>query len=665
MNEHSEARQRMVERHLVARGVRDEAVLAAMRTVPREAFIAGELAEFAYEDAPLPIEAGQTISQPFIVAAMTAALELSPRARVLEIGTGSGYAAAVLSRVAAEVYSVERHEELALAAERRLRALGYANVHVRHGDGTLGWAEHAPYDAIVVAAGGPDVPEPLLEQLAIGGTLVIPIGPTPRTQELLRVRRTADEAFTREELGPVRFVPLVGAMGWGDDAATVATPVRPSGASRPELVAKLVREAAEPLGDIEHDTIDALLDRIGDARVVLLGEATHGTSEFYRMRARITRELILRRGFTVVAVEADWPDAGRVDHYVRHVTTPAAPGKAFTRFPTWMWRNREVEELVQWLRSHNGAVEAPERRVGFYGLDLYSLYTSLEAVLRYLDGVDPDAARVARVRYGLLTPWQSDPAAYGRAVVSGGYQACEEQVVAMLRDMLDKRLDYQLRDGERYLDALQNARVVASAERYYRAMYYGSRESWNLRDQHMFETLQVLLAFRGPQTKAVVWEHNSHIGDAAATEMGARGELNVGQLARASFGDAAYLVGFGTDHGTVAAASDWDGPMEVKRVRPAHARSYERLCHDAAVAAFVLALRQPRRREVRDELSCARLERAIGVVYRPETELASHYFQAVLPAQFDEYIWFDETHAVTPLGHVQTRGTPDTYPFGL
>ena len=320
---------------------------------------------------------------------------------------------------------------------------------------------------------------------------------------------------------------------------------------------------------------------------------------------------------------------------------------------------------MNWLRDHNQTDAAPERRVGFYGLDLYSLYTSIEAVLRYLDDVDPDAARVARTRYGHLTPWQGDPAAYGRAVMTSGYRDCEEHVVAMLRDMLDKRLEYQLRDGERYLDALQNARVVANAERYYRAMYYGSRESWNLRDQHMFETLQVLLALRGPETKAILWEHNSHLGDARATQMGARGELNVGQLSREAFGEAAYLVGFGTDHGTVAAASDWDGPMEVKAVRPAHPDSYERICHDSEVAAFLLALRHPRRQEVREELTAVRLERAIGVIYRPETELASHYFQAVLPAQFDEYVWFDETHAVTPLDRVETHGMPDTYPFGL
>ena len=236
----------------------------------------------------------------------------------------------------------------------------------------------------------------------------------------------------------------------------------------------------------------------------------------------------------------------------------------------------------------------------------------------------------------------------------------------MLRDMLDKRLEYQLRDGERYLDALQNARVVANAERYYRAMYYGSHESWNLRDQHMFETLQVLLAFRGPDAKAVVWAHNSHVGHAAATEMATRGEINVGQLASSAFGDGAYLVGFGTDHGTVAAASDWGGPMEIKSVRPAHANSYERLCHDAGHGAFLLALRQPRRQDVREELLAARLERAIGVIYRPETEMASHYFHAVLPEQFDEYIWFDETRAVTPLhAPVIDAGMPETYPFGL
>jgi protein-L-isoaspartate(D-aspartate) O-methyltransferase len=715
-------REEMVRRQIAARGVRDRRVLEAMRTVPREVFVPERLAEFAYDDSPLPIGEEQTISQPYIVALMAEALELGPREKVLEIGAGSGYAAAVLSRIAREVWTIERHEPLARQAQRRMERLGYANVHVLHGDGTLGWPEHAPYDGIVVAAGGPEVPRALLDQLAAGGRLVIPIGPDPRTQSLVRVRHRADGAYAHEDLGAVRFVPLIGAQGWREEggaftappqapllavggppgepvtedpaamtrggeaerAAQAAAGVRPvletlapaglppevvltfpRPASPPAQVATLLRETAEPVDDLETADLGALLERIGDCRVVLLGEATHGTSEFYRFRAHITRELIVRKGFNLVAVEADWPDAAQIDRYVRGRETPPAEGPTFSRFPTWMWRNREVRDFVHRLRDHNAEVSAPERKVSFHGMDLYSLYTSIASVLRYLDQVDPEAAQVARLRYGCLTPWARDPALYGRAALTRRFAVCEAEVLANLREMLDRRLEYAARDGESFLDAVQNARVVANAERYYRAMYYGSAESWNLRDRHMFDTLRTLLGFRGAEAKAVVWEHNSHVGNAAATEMGARGELNVGQLARDEFGDGAYLVGFGTDHGTVAAATDWDGEMEIKRVRPSHPESYERLCHDSEVPAFLLHLREPERAEVREELEAPRLERAIGVIYRPETELLSHYFQAVLPWQFDEYVWFDDTRAVTPLAAEEVRGMPETYPFGL
>jgi protein-L-isoaspartate(D-aspartate) O-methyltransferase len=491
--------------------------------------------------------------------------------------------------------------------------------------------------------------------------MVVPVGDDPSLQKLLRVTREGVETFWQEDLGSVRFVPLVGAQGWAEDGGA---PIRRG--SRPAAIAELLRETVEPVPDVESADLGSLLERIGDARVVLLGEATHGTSEFYRMRARITRELILRKGFTIVAVEADWPDAARIHRYVQHVEE-RGPGRwrSFARFPTWMWRNREVLEFVEWLRTHNRAVEDPARRAGFFGLDLYSLFTSIHSVLAYLDGVDPDAARTARERYGCLTPWESDPATYGRAVLSAGYRRCEGQVVAMLRDMLERRMDYAARDGERYLDAVQNARLVANAERYYRVMYYGSTESWNLRDRHMFETLESLLTFHGPAARAVVWEHNSHVGDAAATEMSVRGELNVGRLCRERHGEAAFLVGFGTDHGTVAAASNWDDPMQVLSVRSAHPESYERVCHESGVEAFLLHLREPARPEVREELEPARLERAIGVIYRPETELQSHYFYATLPHQFDEYVWFDETRAVTPLTTREIPGIPDTHPFGL
>jgi protein-L-isoaspartate(D-aspartate) O-methyltransferase len=656
MTDFAAARDAMVRRHLEARGLRDPRVLAAMRSVPREAFLPPEMAEFAYEDAPLPISEGQTISQPYIVALMAAALEAGPDDRVLEIGTGSGYAAAVVGRIAREVYTIERHGPLAESATGRLRALGYDNVHVRHGDGTLGWPEHAPYDAIVVTAGGPDVPPALVEQLAPGGRLVIPVGQDRSLQQLVRLRRGADGSLKREDLGDVRFVPLIGAQGWDEETWTG----RPRRVSPAHALSGLLREAAEPVvEDHVGRTIDALVERIGDARVVCLGEATHGTSEFYALRAAITKVLVQRRGFTIVATEADWPDAARIHRYTKALAARPASWQAFARFPQWMWRNAEVLDFVEWLRGWN----AQHPPVGFYGLDLYSLYRSIERVLEYLDRVDPAAARVARERYGGLMRWEGDPATYGRAVVTGQYQSCEEHVVRMLRDVIAAEIDYAARDGEHFLDAVGNARVVANAEAYYRVMYYGGAASWNLRDQHMFETLQSLLRFHGPAAKAVLWEHNSHLGDAAATEMGVRGELNVGHLCRQAFGEGAYLVGFGTDHGTVAAASAWDGPMRRIAVRPSHPQSYEALCHDTGVPRFFLPLRAPIRAEVRAELEPPRLERAIGVVYRPDTELQSHYFHASLPHQFDEWIWLDETHAVRALTETDVRPLPPEHPF--
>jgi protein-L-isoaspartate(D-aspartate) O-methyltransferase len=429
--------------------------------------------------------------------------------------------------------------------------------------------------------------------------------------------------------------------------------------------ARLVEDVAHPFGSIHDADLGSFLERVGGCSVVLLGEASHGTSEFYRMRARITRELIQRKGFTAVAVEADWPDAARIDAYVRRRPPVGPPFETFSRFPTWMWRNHEVRAFVDWLHAHNGSIDDAEQTVSFHGLDIYSLYTSRDVVISYLEGVDPEAARLARHRYGCLTPWEQDPASYGRAVVTGRFAGCEGAVVAMLDEMLRRRLDYVGEGEERFIDAAQNALVVANAERYYRIMYYGSRESWNLRDLHMFETLQMVRAHRGPDAKVVVWEHNSHIGDATATEMGARGEHNVGMLARRAFGDDAFLVGFGTHDGVVAAASDWGGPMEHKQIRPSHPDSYERICHDSGVPAFLLHLRDPARPEVRDELAEPHLERAIGVIYRPETELQSHYFQASLPFQFDEYVWIDRTTAVRPIAAHEVSGVPDTYPFGL
>ncbi len=663
----AEQRRRLVENQVKRRGISDPAVLAAVESVPREAFLPPELAEFAYLDRALPIEKGQTISQPYIVALMTEALQLKPQDRVLEVGTGSGYAAAVLAKVAQDVYTIERHAELAEQAAVRLREQGYDNVHVLHGDGTLGWPEHAPYDAIVVAAGGPEVPRPLLDQLAIGGRLVIPVGEEKALQSLVRVTRIGANEYHRDELCDVRFVPLVGAGGWKEDEAEAEQIVgsrRP--ASSPTLVRALIRETAEPLQEIENVDLGPLTERIGDSRLVLIGEATHGTSDFYRMRAQITKQLITRRDFQFVAIEADWPDAARIDQYVRRLQ-PANGHRweSFSRFPTWMWRNREVLEFVEWLREYNQSIDDPRKRVAFYGLDLYSVFTSIRAVLDYLDRVDPEAARTARLRYGCLTPWEGDPTLYGRLAVGGRYRVCEDEAVATLKDLLKQRLQYAQYDGAWFLDAVQNARLVANAERYYRVMYYGSNESWNHRDQHMFDTLELLLGFHGAKSKAVIWEHNSHLGDAAATEIGVGGQINVGHLCRQRFGKSAYLIGQGTDHGTVAAAANWDEPVESMSVRPGYPGSYENLFHDSGVEAFLLHLREPRRADLRAEMAASRLERAIGVVYRPETELASHYFHALLSHQFDEFIWFDHTKAVHPISNDDARRFAPEHPFSL
>jgi len=659
----SRARERMVEKQIAARGVRDQRVLDAMRRVPREAFVEPGFEEFAYEDGPLPIGEGQTISQPYIVALMIEAAEVKPADTVLEVGAGSGYAAAVLSRIAGRVHAIERHPALAEAARRRLRALGYDNIELAVGDGTTGLPQAAPFDAILVSAGGPEAPPALKDQLAIGGRLIIPIGATERRQTLRKVTRRSETEYDEEDLGAVMFVPLIGEQGWAEDgtrSASTHVPGKAQGLTLPEMIAA----AAERLPDLDDPAFGALFDRFADRRVVLLGEASHGTSEFYRARAAITRRLVAEHGFNIVAVEADWPDAAAVDRLVRHRPPRPDAEPPFRRFPTWMWRNTDVAALIGWMREHNAGMQ-PEDRAGFYGLDMYNMRGSIAAVLDYLQRIDPEAAAVARERYGCLTPWQKEPSTYGRAVLTAGYRKCEQAVLAQCRELLEKELQYAGADGDSFLEAAQNARLIASAERYYRIMYYGGAESWNLRDTHMFETLENILQARGPGSKAIVWAHNSHIGDARYTDMGAlRDELNIGQLCRERFGDEAALIGFGTHTGTVAAATDWGGDMEVKRVRPSHADSYERLWHDSGMPRCLVEFR--RDPALRRRLLEPRLERFIGVIYRPDTELMSHYSEASLPQQFDAFVWFDETHAVTPLGPEHAEpGVPDTYPFGL
>jgi erythromycin esterase-like protein len=436
-----------------------------------------------------------------------------------------------------------------------------------------------------------------------------------------------------------------------------------------------LEESAHRLSGAKAD-YDPLIEMIGDARFVLLGEATHGTHEFYKARAEITKRLVEEKGFNAIAWEADWPDALRVQRYVRGGDQDANASEAlsgFKRFPTWMWRNADILDLVGWLRNHNSESPAGAAKVGVYGLDLYSLHTSIDAVINYLDRMDTAAAKEARQRYSCFEDFGEDPQVYGMTAAIHRSLSCEEEVVQQLVELQRHASDYLSRDGQIVADELfyaeQNARVAKSAEQYYRAMYRGRPNTWNLRDTYMVDTLENLMRHlkeQGERPKAILWAHNSHLGDARATQMSVRGELNVGQLVRERHEPEAVLVGFTTYSGTVTAASDWGASAERKRVRSGIEDSYELLFHEVGIPSFLLNMRG--NRKVTQELQPERLERAIGVIYRPETERWSHYFEASLSAQFDAVIHFDETRAVEPLERtsVWEKGElPETYPSGL
>lgn len=434
------------------------------------------------------------------------------------------------------------------------------------------------------------------------------------------------------------------------------------------------------MGDLERalrpingrpDDFDPVLERVGDASIVALGEATHGTHEFYAARMKITERLIRERGFGAVIVEADWPDAYRVNRFVRgegHDTSAEEALGDFERFPSWMWRNTDVIELVTLLREIN-AMREREARVGFYGMDLYSLYRSMSAVIQFLDRMDPEAAQRARQRYACFDRFDYDPQLYGRITGLNLSPSCEQEAVDELLDMLQKA-EVHVRGGG--LDALDaqfvaehNALVVKNAEHYYRAMFGGHINTWNMRDHHMVETIERLrdhLRDTGRSDKVILWAHNSHLGDARATDSGQHGQLNVGQLLRERHGDGVVLIGFSTHHGTVTAASRWDGPAERKQVRPALTGSWEELLHDVGEPRFLVITR-----DARETLGSWKLNRAIGVVYLPRSERASHYFHADMAQQFDVLLHYDETRAVEPLERwpVIEAEPGETYPFGV
>jgi erythromycin esterase-like protein len=432
------------------------------------------------------------------------------------------------------------------------------------------------------------------------------------------------------------------------------------------------RAAAQPFQGTATDHA-ALLDRIGAARIVLLGEASHGTQDFYHLRAGITKHLIEHHGLNAVAVEADWPDAYRVNRFVRGEGPDDDANTAlsgFERFPAWMWRNTEVLSFVRWLREWND--DHPRNKVGFYGVDLYSLSTSIQAVISYLDKVDPDAAQRARARYACFDHFAGDTHAYGYAVSAGIIEPCEENVVKQLLEIRHRSSAYVAERGpaaeDDFFFAEQNARLAKNAEEYYRSMFRGRHSSWNIRDTHMADTLDELLKYlgdrNGVKARVAVWAHNSHLGDARATEMGDRGELNLGQLMRERHGDEVRSIGFTTFDGTVTAASDWDSVSERKVVRPALTGSIESVLHDVGLPQFIMHMHDERLAGFASPL----LERAIGVIYRPQTERQSHYFHARVTDQFDAVIHVDRSTALVPLEpspHWYHEEVPETYPSGL
>jgi erythromycin esterase-like protein len=439
---------------------------------------------------------------------------------------------------------------------------------------------------------------------------------------------------------------------------------------------KRIEDACRVLHGADAD-FDPLMDAIGDdVRFVLIGEASHGTHEFYTRRAQITRQLIEEKGFSAVVAEADWPDAYRVNRYVRGVDDDRDADAAlagFKRFPQWMWRNTDVREFVQWLRLRNDAIPRGQPTCGFYGMDLYSLYTSISAVLDYLDRVDPEAARRARFRYGCFEDFKEDAQAYGYAAGFDMDKNCERQVIAQLVDLQRRAGALVKRDGQvaedEYFFAEQNARLIKNGEEYYRQLFIGRKDTWNLRDTHMVETIDALASHldrtHGARTKLVVWAHNSHLGDARATDAAIRDEVNVGQLCRERWGDQVFNIGFTTHTGTVAAADNWGEPVELKHVRKSMEGSYERLFHEVGLPEFMLIFRDTPR--VIQPLVDPRLERAIGVIYRTRTERISHYFHASLPRQFDAVIHVNTTSAVTPLERTAAfePEEAETFPTGV
>ncbi len=619
------------------KGIKNALLLNAFQELPEDLLLYNASYPYTYQKSNVGSKLETIEPRVIVIAKMLEKLNIAEGENILVIGVDSVFILAALSKIYRDVYMVQTLEPYFNWTKKVLTKIGIQNVHIKMEGQELGWKSEGPFDTILIASELEAIPLALKEQLKIGGKLLVPIGPDWTHSIFEMFQRVSENRYLEEKLRDNFFIPN----------PKVLPEIGTKAFSETEIIHH-IKAKAIAFDKITAIPIDALLSRIGEAKVVLLGEASHGTSEFYLARQEITKALIEKKGFNFVSVEADWSDAEQINSYVRnkHSQIDLLP---FSRFPQWMWKNREVLEFVEWLKKYN---TKHKNKVGFYGLDLYGMEHSIRMVINYLEHKDTNLARLAKTRYACMRPYLMDPAIYGKMVLSKQLASCEHEILTMLVDLLKNK--GKLNHSPEYFYAYQNANVVVDAEKYYKVMYYGSSESWNLRDFHMFHTLKSLLSYFGSETKAIVWAHNSHIGNALATEMYSRGEINIGHLCKEHFQEDSYHIGFGTHSGSVAAAHHWGEDMDVITINTSLPNSYEYLFHKTGIKAFLLPLKEKDSgKKLRELLNTPKLERAIGVIYRPNTERMSHYFHAVLPAQFDEYIWFDTTNSVTPIstGH--------------
>ncbi len=631
------------------KGISNKLLLEAFQDIPEAFFLSETLHPYFYEDVRIEKSLEKTEPRVIVVARMLEQLKIKEEDKILITGVDSIYILVVLSKIYKNVYNIETNETYANWATEVLKAVEINNVHIKTDNPEIGWKEEGPFNAILIASAFKEIPNTIKKQLAIGAKLIAPVGPDWAHVLLEVTKRVSENDYVSKALRDNYYIPN----------PKILPKISKETYTETEIIDEIGINSI-PFKTIKKFPMDGLLERIGNAKVVLLGEASHGTSEFYLTRQEITKALIEKKGFNFVCAEADWSDAEQINNYVKNEYT-AQNWLPFARFPEWMWKNKEVLDFVEWLKKYNAK---RNNTIGFYGLDLYGLENSIDLVINYLQKIDPELAKIAKNRYACITPYMSNPTVYGKLVTTNTLESCEKDVIDMLFDLLKNK--NKLNHTKEYFYAYQNATVVVDAERYYKAMYYGSAESWNLRDFHMFYTLKSLLSFFGKDSKTVVWAHNSHIGNALATEMYARGEINIGHLCKEHFGSKSYHIGFGTNTGTVAASKNWGEKMNKMPIKDAVDNSYENLCNKTNVSNFTLPLREEHtEKKLRDFLSVPRLQRAIGVVYKPETELRSHYYKSILPYQFDEYIWFNKTKAITPL-ETKTSITKliDIHPFG-